>query len=109
MGQGGVLVISLVHWLTTLALVIALFLAVAWALTGVEIEPWVTLFALLAALLGAIVAPRLRAREQRRGLLRDLALELERSRQVFEDPKLQDRSGDFVAYPRFTTEHLHNI
>jgi len=63
----------------------------------------VTVCALSAAALGLVVEPQLQLREPRRGLLRDLAHELVRNRQVLEAPPLQSRDGTYVTYPRVST------
>lgn len=86
-----------------LALVVALILGGVWAIAGLAIGPWVTFFALVAAVLGIVVEPWLATKESRRGLLRDLAHELFRNLQVVQDSKLESSDGTFVVYPRVST------
>lgn len=84
-------------------MVIALTLAVARAVTGLDIGPWVTSFALLAAVLGFYVEPWLETKGRRRGMLRDLVHEVFRNIQVLKDPKLESHDGSFIVYPRVST------
>ncbi len=81
----------------------ALILAGAWALLGWDVEAWVTTFGLLAAVMGLLVEPWLRRREQRRGLLRDLARELVQNVKTLHDPVFSREDEAFHIYPRVMT------
>ena len=83
-----------------LSLAAALLLAAAWALAGFQLEAWITLFVLVAALAGLLVDPWLRQRERRRGILRDLAREFAGNVQALRDPSFSSEDEAFHIYPR---------